>query len=97
MSIKRVVIEGTYKLEGVLNENSKRGGVIICHPHPIYGGDMHNNVVSAIEGALPEWIYNAKVQLPRRRGKTGFYGNGSCEAETLWRGRVPQRSNWQRR
>ena len=27
-------------------------GVVICHPHPLYGGDMNNNVVLGIKGAL---------------------------------------------
>ncbi len=39
------------KLEGILScrENTqKTAGVIICHPHPRYGGDMHNNVVSSL-------------------------------------------------
>lgn len=27
-------------------------GVVICHPHPLRGGDMRNNVVSAVAGAL---------------------------------------------
>ena len=27
---------------------------IVCHPHPQYGGDRHNNVVTALFDALPE-------------------------------------------
>jgi alpha/beta superfamily hydrolase len=30
-----------------------RLGAIICHPHPQYGGNRHNNVVSALFRALP--------------------------------------------
>lgn len=26
-------------------------GIVVCHPHPLYGGDMHNNVVAAISDA----------------------------------------------
>lgn len=42
-------------LEGVLSypqKNSPCPGVVICHPHPLYGGDMNNNVVLGIKGAL---------------------------------------------
>ena len=27
---------------------ARRGGIVVCHPHPQYGGDMHNNIVDAI-------------------------------------------------
>ncbi len=34
-------------------EGGQRGCVVICHPHPLYGGDHTNNVVVAIrDGAL---------------------------------------------
>ena len=23
-------------------------GIVVCHPHPQYGGEMHNNVVGAL-------------------------------------------------
>ncbi len=29
-------------------------GVVVCHPHPLYGGDMWNNVVTAICQALTD-------------------------------------------
>ena len=38
----------TTEIEGLLQKNSGTGGVVITHPHPLYGGDMHNNVVGAI-------------------------------------------------
>jgi alpha/beta superfamily hydrolase len=30
-----------------------RGGVVVCHPHPQYGGNRFNNVVAELFGALP--------------------------------------------
>jgi len=43
-------------LEGVLSYRKNRdclsSGVVICHPHPLYGGDMNNNVVLGIKGVL---------------------------------------------
>lgn len=42
-------------LEGVLEMPGSGGpvpAVAVCHPHPLYGGDMHNNVVEAICQAL---------------------------------------------
>ena len=38
-------------LEGTLSKPDSDGqyvGVVICHPHPQYGGDMYNNVVEAV-------------------------------------------------
>lgn len=49
MSTKRVVIPGSVPLEGRLREGEGTKGVIVCHPHPLYGGSMHNNVVDALE------------------------------------------------
>jgi uncharacterized protein len=35
------------ELEGLLEEGRTGRNAILCHPHPLYGGDMHNNVVRA--------------------------------------------------
>ena len=37
-------------LEGILHlpGSSPSPAVAVCHPHPLYGGDMHNNVVVAL-------------------------------------------------
>ena len=52
MSIKRVSIASDFQLEGILRENGKEAGVVICHPHPLYGGSMQNNVVDAIDNGF---------------------------------------------
>ena len=84
MSTKRVFIEGEYKLEGILNENSKRGGVIICHPHPLYGGDMHNNVVNAIEeGFADKGFTTLRFNFRGVGASEGSYGEGQGEVEDL--------------
>lgn len=45
----QVIIENKdIQLEGLLNENSTQKAVVVCHPHPLYGGSMDNNVVLAI-------------------------------------------------
>jgi uncharacterized protein len=49
MSIKKVTIGSDYDLEGILRQKSRMHGVVVCHPHPLYGGDMCNNIVEAIE------------------------------------------------
>ena len=37
-----------YEIEGRIEKSSLLKSVVITHPHPLYGGDMHNNVVAAI-------------------------------------------------
>jgi hypothetical protein len=45
---------GDLTLEGALHlpASSPAPGVVVCHPHPQYGGDMENNVVMAACNAL---------------------------------------------
>lgn len=45
---------GDILLEGLYVPASKTRGVVITHPHPLYGGDMTNPVVQAIEAAYRE-------------------------------------------
>ena len=56
-----VVPNGPILLEGLIRvpEPGGRGpgtiaGVVICHPHPLRGGDMHNNVVEALALGLAQ-------------------------------------------
>jgi len=34
-------------------EGEATGTLVICHPHPLYGGNRYNNVVDALFAALP--------------------------------------------
>ncbi len=45
---------GDITLEGLLSIPSQtpKIGAVICHPHPLYGGEMHNNIVSALVDAF---------------------------------------------
>ncbi|MDR3556812.1 MAG: hypothetical protein P4L55_18825 [Syntrophobacteraceae bacterium] len=35
------------ELEGLFEAGRTGRNAMLCHPHPLYGGDMHNNVVQA--------------------------------------------------
>ena len=71
---------GELLLEGLLDvpdsTDSKCPGVVVCHPHPRYGGDMHNSVVAGITAELT------------RRGfgvlRFNFRGVGFSEGELGW-------------
>lgn len=46
---------GELSLEGTLHLPSEEGrfpGVVICHPHPQYGGDMYNVIVASLARSL---------------------------------------------
>lgn len=50
------VTDGGFALEGALalpdSALTPVPAVVVCHPHPLYGGDLNNDVVQAICGAL---------------------------------------------
>jgi alpha/beta superfamily hydrolase len=45
---------GSLSLEGILVKGKLSKAVVVSHPHPLYGGDMHNHVVGLIAGAFED-------------------------------------------
>ena len=82
MSIERVNITSEHNLEGMLRFQSKKAGVVICHPHPLYGGNMYNNVVSAIEDGYSAQGFSTLIFNFRGVGNSeGEYDEGEGEVK----------------
>ena len=72
------------RLEGLLNRNFSQKAVIICHPHPLYGGDMDNPVVMTMAEAFFEKGFTTLRFNFRGTGKsTGAFDNGTGEQEDI--------------
>jgi alpha/beta superfamily hydrolase len=85
MSIERVTIESDYALEGLLRKKTPNAGAIICHPHSLYGGDMHNSVVSAMEEGFSSQGYSTLVFNFRGVGHSkGEYDEGEGEVRDVF-------------
>jgi alpha/beta superfamily hydrolase len=79
-SLRSIDLHGASgRLEALLNEGApaSRFVALVCHPHPLGGGTMHNKVVYHAMKVLngPEW----GVQLPVLR--FNFRGTGLSEGE----------------
>jgi len=73
---------GGLTLEGLLQKNSGGSGVVITHPHPLYGGNMHNNVVAAIAQAYQKLDYTTlRFNFRGVGGSRGSFGDGIGEQE----------------
>ena len=76
-------------LEGVLHaptsqEGAPSAGAVVCHPHPLYGGDMHNPVVAAVCDALAaEGIAALRFNFRGTGGSQGSLGGGRQEREDV--------------
>lgn len=81
MTEKRVVIEsGGLKLEGLLEQGRGGAGVAVTHPHPQYGGSMHNNVVESLVKAYGKAGYSTLRFNFRGVGRSeGQYDEGVGE------------------
>jgi alpha/beta superfamily hydrolase len=84
---KIVVPCGGFQLEGLLSFQealSIKGGLICCHPHPLYGGDMNNTVIAAgIEAASREGLSTLRINFRGVGGSGGSYGEGIGEREDV--------------
>ena len=71
---------GSLKIEGLLGNQPGKNGIVICHPHPLMGGSMHNNVVEAIRDAFAIQKYTTlRFNFRGAGNSTGNYDEGRGE------------------
>ena len=72
-----------YGIEGRLATGGERA-VVVTHPHPLYGGDMDNDVVTAITEAFAQAGYTTLRFNFRGVGRSeGRYSDGAGEQEDV--------------
>jgi len=71
------------RLEGVLwKAEAPRGAVVVCHPHPLHGGTMHNHVTYRIAKAFRDrGISTLRFNYRGVGRSTGSYDEGRGELE----------------
>lgn len=78
---------GRLVLEGILTmpEATERlPAVIVCHPHPLYGGSMDNNVVSGVCEALTQaGLISFKFNFRGVGGSQGEFSQGVGERDDV--------------
>lgn len=73
-------------LEGLLSTSDRAPalGAVLCHPHPLYGGEMHNNVVSALAHAFQkENIATLRFNFRGVGRSEGAHNEGVAEREDV--------------
>ena len=75
---------GGLRLEGLLQKSPVDRGVVLCHPHPLYGGEMHNNVVQALAEAYQERNYcTLRFNFRGAGSSEGAFDEGRGEQEDV--------------
>jgi len=78
---------GGLLLEGILAIPEGAGpfpAVIVCHPHPLYGGSMDNNVVNSLSETLAQAsLVSFKFNFRGVGGSQGEFGQGIGEREDV--------------
>ncbi|MBW1902989.1 MAG: alpha/beta hydrolase [Deltaproteobacteria bacterium] len=72
------------KIEGLINETPGENAVVVTHPHPLYGGEMHNNVVESLIAAYQQKGFTTLRFNFRGVGRSeGSHGQGVGEQEDV--------------
>jgi alpha/beta superfamily hydrolase len=75
---------GGIQIEGMLYKVSDDKGVVVTHPHPVYGGDMYNYVVELIAAAYRKKGYTTLRFNFRGTGESqGSHDNGVGEQDDV--------------
>ena len=84
MEEKIIIESGTYRLEGYWQPGTANNGVVMTHPHPLYGGNMYNPVVETIQGVYQKHGYATLRFNFRGVGSSqGNYDNGVGEQDDV--------------
>ena len=77
-------MSGTLQIQGLLQTKPGDKGVVITHPHPLYGGSMYNNVVESLVYAYKQAGYATLRFNFRGVGSSqGKYDDGQGEQEDV--------------
>ncbi|MEE9119654.1 MAG: alpha/beta hydrolase [Syntrophobacteria bacterium] len=75
---------GAIKIEGLLQTMPGDKGVVISHPHPLYGGSMRNNVVESLVRVYQQAGYSTlRFNFRGVGGSHGEYSDGPGEQEDV--------------
>ena len=82
---KRVFFQSEgLKIEGLLCDSAGPRAVVVTHPHPLYGGDMYNNVVEAIVKAYRERSFTTlRINFRGVGNSEGGFDDGLGEQEDV--------------
>jgi alpha/beta superfamily hydrolase len=73
-----------YEIEGLFNQKDEKKGVVVTHPHPLYGGDMNNLVVESVVHVYQMKGYSTLKFNFRGVGRSqGAYDNGLGEQKDV--------------
>ena len=71
-------------IEALLEKKSGRFGLVVTHPHPLYGGDMHNPVVDIVRRAFSQHGFTTLRFNFRGTGRSqGRFDNGRGEQDDV--------------
>ena len=81
-----LIIEGTPRLQAIIEGDPSLPCAIITHPHPLFGGDMHNNVVMAArDAALDAGLSCLRFNFRGTGLSAGSFDDGRGEVDDLIR------------
>jgi uncharacterized protein len=80
-----LIASPTGRLEALLSDSpGDRRAIVLCHPHPQYGGSMHDGVLDTVEGAARRHGFTTvRFNFRGVGASSGRYDNGVGEVDDL--------------